>query len=52
MDETSEKLYRETLEKSERIGVLNERGRILDGLMKADLPAGLWLIIRKIICPE
>ena len=35
----------------ERTGVLNERSRILTEIEKADLPVGVWPLIKNIIVP-
>jgi hypothetical protein len=40
------------VDKGKQLGVLEERNRIMKGLDEADLPIGVWSLIRNIINPE
>jgi hypothetical protein len=40
------------VEKVKEIGMKEERNRIMRGLLAADLPAGIWPLIKDIINPN
>lgn len=42
----------EVIKKSEEVGKLKERARIMSEIDIADLPAGVWTKIRTIINPD
>lgn len=51
MNKDLENLRKEIEKKCEEIGCKNERNRILTELDNVNLPAGVWSLIRDIICP-
>lgn len=46
------KMFDEISDKAEVIGSLKERSRIMSELEKANLPAGVWTLIKEIINPN
>lgn len=40
------------IDKAKAIGVLDERNRIMKGIDEANLPVGMWSLIRNIINPN
>lgn len=49
---TTEEMKKELEEKISRIAVLQERSRMMDEMIKADLPLGVWPAVKNIINPE
>lgn len=52
MNKEIEELMKQNDEAAKQIGVLTERNRIMDEIEKADLPLGVWSLIRGIIIPD
>lgn len=49
--EELERLHKEAIELAKHVAILEERNRILTEIDAANLPVGVWPLIKDIVCP-